>query len=111
MKRFMALYMAERSAIDQIMKPTPEDMKKGIDAWTNWHKANQKAVEELGAPLGKTKRIDAKGMSDTKNEITGYSIVEGDSFEAVSRIFKGHPHLQHPGCSIDLLEIMPLPDM
>ena len=111
MKRFMALYMAERSAIDQMMKPTPEDMKKGVDAWMNWHKANQKAVEELGAPLGKTKRVDARGMSDTKNEITGYSIVEGDSFEAVSKVFEGHPHLQHPGCSIDLLEIMPLPGM
>ncbi len=111
MKKFMALYMAERSVIDQMMKTPPEEMQAGIDAWMNWHKANAKKVAELGAPLGKSKRISARGLSDTKNEITGYSIVEGDSFEAASKIFKGHPHLPHPGCSIDLLEIMPLPGM
>jgi hypothetical protein len=111
MKKFMALYMANKSAIDQMMKAPPEEMKKGMDAWMSWHQANKKAVTELGAPLGKTKRIDTKGMSDTKNEITGYSIVEGDSFESVAKIFKGHPHLQHAGTSIDLIEVMPLPGM
>jgi hypothetical protein len=103
--------MAERSAIDQMMKASPEQMKAGMDAWMKWHKANEKAIVELGAPLGKTKRIDAKGMSDTRNDITGYSIVQGDSPESVSKIFDGHPHLQMPGCSIDLLEVMPIPGM
>ena len=111
MKKFMALYMAERSAIDQMMKAPPEEMQKGMDAWMNWHKNNEKAIHELGNPLGKTKRIDTKGMSDTRNGITGYSIVEGDSFESVAKIFKGHPHLQTPGCTIDLLEVMPVPGM
>lgn len=111
MKKFIALYMAERSAIDAMMKAPPEEMKKGMDAWMAWDKANKKSIAELGAPLGKTKRITAKGMSDTRNEITGYSIVEGDSFESAAKIFKGHPHLQHPGCTIDLLEIMPIPGM
>jgi hypothetical protein len=111
MKKFMALYMAERSAIDKMMKAPPEEMKKGMDAWMNWYRANEKKLAELGAPLGKTKRLDAKGISDTKNGITGYSIVEGDSFESVAKIFKGHPHLQMPGCSIDLLEFRPIPGM
>jgi hypothetical protein len=109
--KFMALYMAERSATERMMKAPPEEMKAVMDAWMTWRKANEKAVAELGAPLGKTKRIDAKGMSDTRNEITGYSIVEGDSFESVAKIFKGHPHLKMPGCSIDLLEVKALPGM
>ncbi|MGH6923477.1 MAG: hypothetical protein ACRED5_07030 [Propylenella sp.] len=111
MKKFMALYMANRSAIDKMMKAPPDEMKAGMEAWTAWDKANKKSIAELGAPLGKTKRITGKGMSDTTNEITGYSFVEGDSFESVSKIFKGHPHLQHPGTSIDILEVMPLPGM
>ena len=111
MKKFMALYMANRAAVDQMMKASPADMKAGMDAWMAWDKANKKSIKELGAPLGKTKRVDTKGMSDTKNEITGYSIIEGDSFESVAKIFKGHPHLQHPGTSIDILEVMPLPGM
>jgi hypothetical protein len=103
--------MAPRSAIDQMKKAPPAEMKKGMEAWTAWDKANKKSIAELGAPLGKTKRIDSKGMSDTRNDITGYSIVEGESFESVSKIFKGHPHLDMPGCTIELLEIMPLPSM
>jgi hypothetical protein len=93
MKKFMALYMAERAAIDQMMKGTPEQMKAGMDAWMSWYKTNEKAVAELGAPLGKTKRIDQNGAADAKNGITGYTIVEGDCsirFEA----FTGHPHLR-----------------
>jgi hypothetical protein len=103
--------MANRSAIETMMKMPPDEMKAVMGAWTAWDKANKKSITELGAPLGKTKRIDAKGMSDTSNEITGYSIVEGDSFESVAKIFKGHPHLQHPGTSIDILEVMALPEM
>ena len=111
MKKFMALYMADRSAIEQMMKAPPEEMKAGMDAWMAWHKAHAAEILELGAPLGKTKRITGKGMSDTQNEITGYSIIEGDSFESVAKVFDGHPHLQMPGCSIDLLEVMPIPGM
>jgi hypothetical protein len=111
MKRFVALYMAERSAIDQMMKTPPAEMKSGMNAWMKWHKANETAITELGGPLGKTKRVDAKGLSDTKNGITGYSVVEGESFESVAKIFKGNPHMQHPGCWIELLEVMPVPGM
>jgi len=32
----------------------------------------------VGRPLGKTKRVDAKGASDTKNGIGGYSIVQAE---------------------------------
>ena len=109
MKKFMALYMAERSQIEQMMKAQPEEMQAGMDAWMAWHKAHE-ARSGAGAPLGKTKRVTAKGMSDTQNEITGYSIIEGDS-ESVAKVFDGHPHLQMPGCSIDLLEVMPIPGM
>jgi len=32
-----------------------------MDAWMVW----------MGAPLGKTKRVDAKGATDTKNDVAG----------------------------------------
>lgn len=46
-----------------------------------------------------------------KNEITGYSILQGDSAESVAKVFRGHPHLQHEGTWIELIEVMPLPSM
>jgi len=112
MKKFVAMYMAPAATIEQMMKATPAQMKTGMEEWTKWSKKNEKSVVDLGAPLGKTKRIASAGISDTKNEITGYSIVQGDSLESVAKLFKDHPHLRMgPGASVDLLEYVAIPGM
>ena len=54
-----------------IKSSTPEQRSKGMEAWMNDNKAS---ILEGGAPLGKTRRADAVGVSDTKNNIGGYSI-------------------------------------
>jgi len=41
-----------------------------------WMNDNKASILEGGAPLGKTKRADATGVSDTNNNIGGYSIVQ-----------------------------------
>ena len=38
---------------------TPEQQKKGMDAWMKWMNANKPSIVEGGAPLGKTKRVDS----------------------------------------------------
>jgi hypothetical protein len=111
MKKFIALYLAPISAIEKMKNATPEQMKGGMDAWMTWAKNNEKSIVDLGAPLGKTKRITAAGISDTKNGITGYSLVEGDTLDSVANMFDGHPHLQMPGALIEVLECMPIPGM
>ena len=109
MKKFIALYLAPTPAIEQMKKATPEQMKAGMDEWMKWAKKNEKSIVDLGAPLGKTKRITSAGVSDAKNGITGYSLVQGDSLDSVVSIFDGHPHLQHPGTLIEVLECIPIP--
>ena len=93
------------------MKATPEEQKAGMDAWMKWAKKNEKAILELGSPLGKTRRVTSAGIGDSKNQITGYSIVQANSHDAASKIFKGHPHLTMPGTSVDVLEFFPMPGM
>ena len=62
--------------------------------------------------VGKTKRVDANGALNTKNEVGGYSIVQAESHDAATRIFgKDHPHLQMPGAWMEIVEIMQLPGM
>ena len=70
MKKFMVLYMASGAAFEEMMKnSTPEQRHKGMDAWMKWMNANKASIVEGGAPLGKTKRVDSNGTSNTKNAI------------------------------------------
>ena len=112
MKKFMVLYMAKGAEFEKMMKDaTPEQQKKGMDAWMQWMQAHGKSIVDGGAPLGKTKRVDAKGASDTKNEVGGYSVVQAASHDAAAKLFgKDHPHLQMPGAWIELVEVMPMPE-
>jgi hypothetical protein len=113
MKKFLVLYMANAADFEKMMKSsTPEQQKKGMEAWMKWMGANKASLVDGGAPLGKTKRVDQSGASNTKNGVGGYSIVQADSHDAATKIFgKDHPHLQMPGAWIEILEIVQLPGM
>ena len=88
MKKFVVLYMAAGPEFEKMMKnATPEQQKKGMDAWMKWMNANKTSIVEGGAPLGKTKRVDSSGASNTKNEIGGYSVVQAESHDAATKIF------------------------
>src|ERR1700744_5009148 len=96
MKKFMVLYMAPSAQFEQMMKTsTPEQQKKGMDAWMKWMNANKASLVDGGGPVGKTKRVDASGAKDARNDVGGYSIVQAHSHEAAAKLFgKDHPHLQ-----------------
>lgn len=116
MKKFLAVYlgsavsMAKWNAIDESSRKERE--KAGMAAWHKWITLHEKSILDGGAPLGKTKRIDAGGVSDTKNELTAYTIVEAESHEAAAKIFLNHPHFSiFPGESIEIMECLPIPGM
>jgi hypothetical protein len=113
MKKFMVLYMASGPAFEKMKQnSTPERQKEGMDAWKKWMNDNKASIVEGGAPLGKTKRVDSNGTSDTKNEVGGYSVVQAESHEQATKLFgKDHPFLQMPGAWIEIVEIMPMPEM
>ena len=82
----------------------------GIKAWMDWGAANAAAIVDQGSPLGKTKRASAQGVSDSKNALTGYVIVQAESHEAAARLFESHPHFTiFPGDSVEIMECLPLP--
>ena len=113
MKKFLVLYMANAAEFEQMMQnSTPEQRQKGMEAWMKWMGDNKASLVEGGAPLGKTKRVDVKVASDTKNNIGGYSVVQANSADAATKIIgKNHPHLQMPGAWVEVIEIMPVPGM
>ena len=79
MKKFLALYMADTAQMADMMKnSTPEQRKKGSEAWMKWMDNNKASLADRGCPVGKTKRIDAKGTKDAENDVCGYSIVQAE---------------------------------
>ncbi len=116
MKNFLAIYLGSAAAMAQ-WKATGEQKRKereraGMKQWMEWSTENGKSIVDQGSPLGKTKRINAKGVSDTKNEIAAYTIVRAESHEAAARLFLDHPHFTtFPGDSVEIMECLPIPDM
>ena len=96
MKRFLRYILAPRQRLRSGKRPTStrgkEREKAGMDGWMTWVRENEASIVELGSPLGKTKRMNAKGISDTQNQMTAYTIVQAESHEAAAELFASHPH-------------------
>jgi hypothetical protein len=112
MKKFLVLYKAPIEEFQKMMAKTDKEMqKKGMQEWEKWMKAHKKELADMGAPVGKTKKVTANGVSDTKNDIGGYSIVQASSHEAAAKTMQDNPHFQIPRASIEVMEIMEMPGM
>ena len=116
MKKFFALFLIPHAVMENWRKTTPpEQMKTASEdmmkAWQKWMKDHEKILADHGGPLGKTKRVTAQNISDARNDLGGYVIVEAESHEAAAKIFVGHPHFMIPEASIEVMEIPSVPGM
>ncbi len=79
-----------------------------MEEWTAWMKAKG-GVVDMGAPLGKTKKVTPTEVTDMRNEIGGYSIVEAESHDEAARKMQDSPHFKMmPGGWIEVMEVMPM---
>ncbi|MBB6093344.1 hypothetical protein HNQ60_002222 [Povalibacter uvarum] len=118
MKTFLAIYIgtAETMAksgwneLDDAARKARE--QKGMQAWGDWGTRHKSAIVQMGGPLGKTKRAAASGISDIRNSMTGYTVVQAESHEAAARMFEKHPHFAvFPGDSVEIMEVLEIPGM
>ena len=92
------------------MRKSERRVSFGRQRLDGWGMANAAAIVDQGSPLGKTKRASPQGISDIKNNMTGYVIVQAESHEAAARLFENHPHFAiFPGDSVEIMECLPLP--
>ena len=117
MKRFLAIYIGTEAAVERAGWNKLDEKKRkeleasGVEAWMEWGMAHSAAIVDQGNPLGKTKRASPHGLSDIKNNMTGYVIVQAESHEAAARLFESHPHFTiFPGDSVEIMECLPLPE-
>lgn len=116
MKKFLAVYIGTQEALEKSgWNKLDEAARKqkeavGIQAWIDWGTKNQAVIVDQGTPLGKTKRVSPQGVTDTKNALTGYVIIEAESHEAAAKLFLNHPHFTiFPGEAVQVMECLPLP--
>ena len=116
MKKFLAVFVGtaesrERAGWDQMDPAKRQALEaKGIKAWGDWVATHAKVIVDHGGPLGKTKRVGRNGISDIRNNMAGYTIVEAESHEAAARLFENHPHFTiFPGDGVEIMERLPIP--
>ena len=83
MKKFMAIYLGSANAMTGWEKLTEAERNQkqaaGMKAWGDWMATHQKSVVETGGPLGKTRKVNPQGVSETRNLMSGYVVVQAES--------------------------------
>jgi hypothetical protein len=109
MKKFLVLYNAPIASFDEMMKnTTPEQGQEQMKVWQKWMDDNKDVFIDIGAPLGKNKRLTTSGLADVRNEVGGYSVVKAESAEKVAEVFKGMPMFGMNGAYVEIMECMPM---
>lgn len=104
--KFLVTYQTDHTKFDEWMK-IPEDEREANDpqlqsAWNAWMEQHASSLIETAA-VGRPKRITATNVEDTRNDIMIYSLVEAESLEAATDMFKDHPHLGMLGGWIEIM--------
>lgn len=83
---------------------------EGMAAWKAWVEKHQGAIQAMGGPLGKTKRVDGTGTADIANEMGAFTVVRAASHEAAAKMFENHPHFAiFPGERVEIMPVLPIP--
>lgn len=114
MKKFLAVYTgspAARAKWDTL--PEAERRQReaaGMAAWSKWVEDNKSSIVEMGGPLSRTKLVSRSGVSDIRNNLAAFTIVQAESQEAAARLFLEHPHFSiFPGEGVEVMECLPIP--
>ena len=114
LKKFLVLYLVPASVMADWAKTDPAtkqaEEQKMHAAWRKWMADHAKMIISTEAG-GKTKRVTASGVSDTRNDIVLCSFVEAQSHEAAAKAFEDHPHLQIPQSSIEVMYVRLMGEM
>ena len=110
-QKFLVLYLIPAAVMADWAKTDPAirqvEETKMREAWGQWMSEHADMIISTEAG-GKTKRVSASGVSDTKNDIILCSFVEAESHEMAAKAFENHPHLQIPQSSIEVMYVRPM---
>ena len=86
-----------------------DDRKKQMDQmmtdWKSWAAKLGSAIVDQGKPLGKTKRVTKAGVTDEKNDLNYYLILQAESHDAAAKMMSDCPHFMIPDSYAEVMEI------
>src|SRR5438045_2559682 len=99
MNKYVVTFSIPAASIQEWMTNVDEAERKRqtdqmMQEWQAWMAAHEGQVLDKGLPLGKTKRVTKEGITDTKNDLNWYLVVEAESHEAAAEMFRDHPHIK-----------------
>jgi hypothetical protein len=108
MAKYLVLYRASADAREQMADMSAEQAQAGMEMWMQWAGKAGNSLVDLGSPVASVATLGSGGGKDLP--IGGFSILEADSKDAVTKLLEDHPHFQTPGdTAIDVLEFQPIP--
>jgi hypothetical protein len=93
--------LAQWETVDPVVREKSErQMMLDWAAWCEQHAAMIVSTQVAG----KTKQVINQHVSDIRNDIVVFAVMQGESHDQVAQILSAHPHLQIPNSSIDVME-------
>jgi hypothetical protein len=113
---YLAVFLGSKtSAKMSAWNALPEEQRRakereGMAAWMAWVEKNRGAIEGMGGPLGKTKKVTQRGIEDVSNELSAFTVIRAESHEAAAKLFENHPHFAiFPGEAVEIMPVLPIP--
>jgi hypothetical protein len=111
MSKFLFIYHAPMTPAEAA-PPAPEDMEASMGEWNAWGAKGGEGLIDFGTPLANGVRVSNGGATaPSKNEVSGYSLIEAGSIDEALVLAKEHPHLNMPGGVIEVHEAQHIPGM
>ena len=114
MNRYLAVFTGSLTATAS-WESLPESERQrrqvaGIATWKKWASDNGASILEMGGPLSRTKLVSKTGISDIRNNLAAFTVVQAETQEAAAQLFLNHPHFTiFPGEGVEVMEVLPVP--
>ena len=114
MKKYLAVFTGSPASMARWETLSEAERQKrqveGMAAWKRWVTDNAASIAEMGGPLSRTKLVSQDGITDIRNHLGAFTIVQAESQDAAARLFLNHPHFAiFPGEGVEVMEVMPIP--
>jgi hypothetical protein len=101
-----ALVFKSKAAFDWSKLPQ-EEVQKVVGAWKGWIDSMGSAVQSGDAFKFGGKSVGKSGSVEADNLLTGYVVVEVESFSEAEKLAEGAPSVASDQGSIEVYELLP----